>query len=186
MKDDKGFEETTATESEAERNRRYCLSKHCLLISKGDLFGVAPLIPCIERMKYMDKPNIEAWRNEHQMLLSCRQALTNDYAISKAYHGRNLITFLDDIINKFGFDRVSAVLAHTIRHAEWDGRYYSSVKEWARNHEPISQAPVQRENDNEFYDLCINEHPVILNDAARMLMTRQQEIQHPQRKELER
>ena len=45
MKDDKGFEETKATKSEVKRNRRYCLSKHCLLGTKGDLLVAQPLKP---------------------------------------------------------------------------------------------------------------------------------------------
>lgn len=38
----------------------------------------------------------------------------------------------DEVVGKFGFDRTMTVLANTVQHYSWDGRFSSDVMEWAR------------------------------------------------------
>lgn len=78
------------------------------------------------------------------------------------------------------------MLAATINHAPWDGRYYREVKAWAVQVDPFPQFPGHQGEPRDFYELCINEHPVIVNDTARLLMQQEKELSHPTRKEPER
>ena len=130
--------------------------------------------------------NFVKWRLEFHALIDCKNAFMDDFALSHSYHDRKLPEFLKGIIDTHGKDRVRQVLATTINHASWDGRYYHAVKEWAAQVEPFPQFPEHQGESREFYEFCLNEHPVIVNDTARMLMKQEKELSHPTRKEPER
>jgi hypothetical protein len=128
----------------------------------------------------------QKWREEFRAVLDCKNAFMKDFALSRSYHDRRLPEFLKGIIKAHGQDRVCQVLASTVNHALWDGRYYRVVKEWATQVEPFPQFPGHHGEPRDFYEFCLNEHPVIVNDTARMLMKQERELSHPTRKEPER
>lgn len=130
--------------------------------------------------------NVDEWRQEFCTLIACKQAFMKDAALSRSYHDRRLPEFLHDIIQAHGQDRIRQVLATTINHASWDGRYCRAVKEWAVQVEPFPQFPGHQGEPRDFYEFCLNEHPVIVNDTARMLIRQERELSQPARKEPER
>lgn len=128
----------------------------------------------------------QKWREEFRAVLDCKNAFTKDFALSHNYHGHKIPEFLKEIIEAHGQDRVSQVLAATVNHASWDGRYYRAVKEWAAQVKPFPQFPGPQGDPRDFHEFCLNVHPVIVNDTARLFMKQEKEIANPERKEPER
>jgi hypothetical protein len=129
----------------------------------------------------------QKWREEFRAVIACKNAFMENAALSHSYYDdRKLPEFLKEIIQAHGQDRVRQVLAATVNHAPWDGRYYRSVKEWAAQVEPFPQFPGHQGEPRDFSEFCINNHPVIVNDTVRLLMNWEKELTHPKRKEPER
>jgi hypothetical protein len=128
----------------------------------------------------------QKWREEFRALIACKNAFMKNAALSRSYHDLKLPEFLKGIIVTHGQDRVRQVLAATVNHAPWDGRYDRTVKEWAARVEPFPQFPGHQGEPRDFHEFCLNVHPVIVNDTARLLMKREKELIHPKRKEPER
>jgi len=123
------------------------------------------------------------WREEFRAILDCKNAFTDNAALSRSYYDRKLPEFLNDIIQAYGQDHVRQVLAATVNHASW---YYRAVKEWAAQVAPFPQYPGHQGEPRHFFEFCLNEHPVIVNDAARLFMKLEREIANSGRKEPER
>jgi len=121
-------------------------------------------------IKSIEKEIREKWRKKFHAIIDCKNDLIKNHALSRSYHERKLPEFLKEIIDAHEQECVRQVLAATINHAPWDGRYYSEVKEWAAQVEPFPQFPGHQGELRDFYELCIDVHPVIVNDTARLLM----------------
>lgn len=128
---------------------------------------------------------IDDWRENYYFpLKDCRAAITEDHAMSMAYHDRNFPPYMETLIGTHGLERVSLILSNTIRNAEWDGRYYRDVKEWARNQPEIKQPPfLPEEKKQKFLEFCLDTHPVILNQAAKIAMQKERGIDHSKREQ---
>ncbi|MEW5920544.1 MAG: DUF3849 domain-containing protein [Bacillota bacterium] len=113
--------------------------------------------------------NADKWRQEFRAVIDCKNAFTENAALSRSYHDRKLPEFLKEIIVAHGWDRVRQVLAATVNHAPWNGRYDHTVKEWAARVEPFPQFSGHQGEPRDFYEFCLNTHPVIVNDTARLL-----------------
>ena len=121
----------------------------------------------------------DKWREEFRVIIDCKNAFSENAALSRSYHDRKLPEFLEGIIATHGHDRVQQVLAATVSHAPWDGRYDRTIKEWAARVEPFPQFPGHQGEPRDFHEFCINEHPVIVNDMARLLMKREKGLVQP-------
>jgi len=116
--------------------------------------------------------NVDDWReNYYNKLLDCRNELMTDFSLSQAYNGRTFSTYMLSFIEKHGVECVEALLANTIRTAEWDMRYDKDIKSWAKSYPEIIQPPIQSNEKIVFHALHLNEHPCILNQAARLTLT---------------
>lgn len=130
---------------------------------------------------------IDRWCDEHYFkLYDCKKAIMDDYALSHAYNNHKFKEFMEQLIGTYGLEHVSLLLSNTIREATWDGRYSSEVKAWAIHYPTIRQPPGERKEPMRFSALYLDEHPVILNQAARIAMQKEKELIHPKRKEPER
>jgi hypothetical protein len=140
---------------------------------------------------YTPFEDMEAWCAERDTLRACAKSFSSgefSVAYQNAYSRmEDRITFpeyIQSVIDKFGFERVCLVMAATVRSAPWDERYYKSVKECAANVRPFPQSPRweqhKREDDTlqpkEHTDILINSHPVYINDACRLLTSREREM----------
>lgn len=130
----------------------------------------------------MNDELVQKWREEFRAILDCKNAFMENLALSQSYHDRRLPEFLKTIIEAHGQERVRQVLAATINHASWDGRYYRPVKEWAAQVEPYPQYPGHQGETRHFHEFCLNDHPVM----AQLLMMQERELSHTARKEPER
>ena len=128
----------------------------------------------------------QQWREEFHAVIDCTKACTESGALSNSYFKHKLPEFLKGIIQKHGISFVRQALATSINHASWDGRYNHEVKAWATKVEPFPQFPGHAGEPRDFHEFCINAHPVILNDLARLLMKQEKELVHSAHKEPER
>ncbi len=119
----------------------------------------------------MEFNNVDDWRKQYyNKLLACRNEIMTDFSMSKSYNGRTFKAYMEQLIGTHGKDCVSILLSNTIRSADWDGRYDRDIKAWAKFYPEISQPPIDLKEKMVFHALHLNEHPCILNQAARITM----------------
>ena len=100
---------------------------------------------------------LDEWRVSHQVNIACAAAI--DKAVRENFDGMHLSSDIaENACREFGIDRVKWVLANTIQHADWDGRYRPDNKNWAKE----TYIPRGKENDNTT-DFILQSHPEIVN-----------------------
>ena len=72
----------------------------------------------------------DEWRESYLENCDCARAI--ERAIDEHYDGQRLNSCAQEIIYRYGFDRVNFVLAATVRQGTHDGRYSEDNKNWAR------------------------------------------------------
>ena len=96
----------------------------------------------------------ELSRLEHGQRLECKKDI--DALIAEKFNGfvlpRNTA---DEIIDKYGIDCVEFVLANTVTHFDYDGRFSQNNKEWAKG--------IVAENEWQNNDLILSSHPAVLD-----------------------
>ena len=96
----------------------------------------------------------ELSRLEHGQRLECKKDI--DALIAEKFNGfvlpRNTA---DEIIDKYGIDCVEFVLANTVTHFDYDGRFSRNNKDWAKD--------IVAENEWENNDLILSSHPAVLD-----------------------
>ncbi len=114
-----------------------------------------------------DHAEMIAYRESHKLNEECRKAI--DEAIQKNFKDNHLdMGFVDGVIEKYGMERVALVFATTINEHEWDGRYKSANKEWAKTI-PMSESETER------YNCCLTAHPALIDGVADEIRQRQKE-----------
>ncbi|AHF09022.1 MULTISPECIES: DUF3849 domain-containing protein [Dehalobacter] len=130
---------------------------------------------------------VERWRDEYYLKLrDCKKAMMTNNALSHAYNCQKLKEFMEQLIGAHGLERVSLLLSNTIREVPWDERYSKEVKAWANHYPEIQPAPAEQKEPMRVFALNLYEHPVILNQAARIAMQKEKDLPHPKQKERER
>ena len=96
----------------------------------------------------------ELSRLEHGQRLECKKDI--DALIAEKFNGfvlpRNTA---DEIIDKYGIDCVEFVLANTVTHFDYDGRFSQNNKDWAKG--------IVAENEWQNNDLILSSHPAVLD-----------------------
>lgn len=105
---------------------------------------------------------LEQYRESKRHNRDCAKAI--DQAISdnhyELYH-YDLKTAAQTVVSHYGLDRVSWVLAHLVQQHEYDGRYSSAHKKWAKGFSLPHK-------DTEFY--ILNSHPTVLDGFLNRLL----------------
>lgn len=74
---------------------------------------------------------LEAYRASFRANVDCKNAI--EESISNHYSDNRLDgSCVQEVVDRFGAERVSFVLANTIQHKDWDGRISPQNKEWAK------------------------------------------------------
>ncbi len=95
----------------------------------------------------------EKERLEYQTKIACKEAV--EKAIEDYFDGYHLADDSEkDVIQEFGAERVSYVLAYTVSCLPNDGRFSEENKEWAKGIEP---------NGYGHADLLVSSHPAVLD-----------------------
>lgn len=102
----------------------------------------------------------------HRADVACGEAI--EAAINKHYSGNSLDTnkAIQEVLSRFGMERLNFVLANMVRNLAWDGRIYPQNKEWAKT----IPAPVDEERSQKF--IAFSVHSGLLNlftDSVRKL-----------------
>lgn len=103
---------------------------------------------------------IELFRASQEANIACRDAI--DTAIQEGYDGMHLHADVKGVLAEFGPERVSYVLAVTLREKTWDERFSHSNQAWA--------ATIPMAEPQERRSLClINIHSTLLNGFVGMV-----------------
>ena len=104
----------------------------------------------------------DEWRESYLENCDCARAI--ERAIDEHYDGQCLNSCAQEIIDRYGFDRVNFVLAATVRQGTHDGRYSEDNKNWARRF-----SVMDKENAWQYH---VRSHPGLVNlfvaDARRL------------------
>ena len=104
----------------------------------------------------------DEWRESYLENCDCARAI--ERAIDEHYDGQCLDPCAQEIIDRYGFDRVNFVLAATVRQGTHDGRYSEDNKKWARRF-----SVMDKENAWQYH---VRSHPGLVNlfvaDARRL------------------
>ena len=106
----------------------------------------------------------EQYRASKRANHQCKVAI--EAAVKENFDGRYLnLCAAKGVIQSYGMDRVSMILASTVQRQDWDGRYSPSNKDWAKT------VPFASPNLDE---LSLNVHPAVLNGFISLVRTEQQ------------
>ena len=109
-------------------------------------------------------PHSAAYASEHgemaqynasfQASHACKEAI--EQAIGRHYSNNRLDAeaAVNDVLERFGPDRVQYVLANTVRHKEWDGRISRDNKAWASTMPLPEGGPQDRHSEYLVVDRC--------------------------------
>ena len=113
----------------------------------------------LKTAKYAHAHNeMHDYRESHRANMECKFAING--AINSNYDGMRLQGgFEEALIDKYGMERVTFIVATTINEHLWDGRYSRDNKEWAKT---IAMS----ESEDERRDCCLNVHPAVLDGFA--------------------
>lgn len=90
---------------------------------------------------------LDVFRTSYQANVACKDAI--EKAISENYVDNRLNTTAsyDDVVSRFGAERVKFVLATTIQHKDWDQRFSRDNRAWAQA-VPMEASFGSRESDH--------------------------------------
>ena len=96
---------------------------------------------------------------EERLNISCKEAI--EEAIDGSYKGNSLDAkaAAQEVLDKFGPDRVQTVLAATVQDKEWDARFSRENKAWAQT----VPMPEGSEDGNRRSHWVVDSHPGLVN-----------------------
>ena len=104
---------------------------------------------------------LEEYRASFRANVECKNAI--EEAIAKHYSDNRLDgSCVQEVVDRFGAERVSFVLANTIQHKDWDGRISPENKEWAKA-EPVPNDFDAWHNKKTLEYSCNQAHPGLIN-----------------------
>ena len=104
---------------------------------------------------------LETYRASHRANIDCKNAIED--AISNHYRDNRFDgSCVNEVIDRFGMERVAFVLANTVQDKDWDGRISAENKAWAK------EVPVPNDDNalggrrtHEY--VCTQAHPGLIN-----------------------
>lgn len=105
---------------------------------------------------------LHLFRASYKANVACKEALEEAINGNYADNRLNTAAIYDDVVSKFGAERVKFVLATTIQHKDWDQRFSRGNRAWAQT-VPMEAGFGSREKDHSVY-YVVDTHSV-LTDA---------------------
>lgn len=104
---------------------------------------------------------LDEYRASFRANVECKNAI--EEAIANHYADNRLDgSCVKEVVDRFGAERVSFVLANTIQHKDWDGRISPENKEWAKA-EPVPN-DYNAWGEKKTREYCCNQaHPGLIN-----------------------
>ena len=94
----------------------------------------------------VERGELEQFRSSNKLNVECAKAI--DAALTKYFDDNTYDLYTAaasrEVVGKFGFDRTMAVLANTVQHFSWDGRFSRTSREWARTVPRLGDGEIDR------------------------------------------
>lgn len=111
------------------------------------------------------------YRNARRSNIACKNAI--EEAIAKHFDGMHLDeACVKEVLDQYGSERVTLVLAATVQEKVWDGRFSNANKRWALEKE----IPCEPDRWSAY---AVAAHPVILNDFINLVRQEMQKRERP-------
>ena len=108
----------------------------------------------------------EAYRQSKKENISCRDAIED--VIRKRFDGMRLASDAAKVVlEEYGAERMSYVLANTVRHFSWDTRFSVENRKWAESIPVFEDKDPWGEERNA--DFVVNSHPAVLDGFINLL-----------------
>lgn len=109
---------------------------------------------------------IEAYRQSKIENISCRDAI--EEVIRRQFDGMHLASDAAKVVlEEYGAERMSYVLANTVRHFSWDNRFSVENRKWAESIPVFEDQDPWGEEKN--VDFVVNSHPAVLDGFINLL-----------------
>ncbi len=127
-------------------------------------YSIKPLY--LQSQTYAREHNeIFDYYKSQQANIECKRAI--DQAVSKNFDGMHLADgFENELIQKYGMERIAFIVATTINEHDYDGRYSQANKEWAKTI-PMLEVEFERRG------CCLSGHPAVLDGLASRIRDKQ-------------
>lgn len=117
------------------------------------------------------------YRQSLRANIECKHEI--DQAVNKNFDGYRLNKgFEQDLLDRFGMERVKYVLANTVQEQAWDGRYSPETKEWS-NTVTIME---EKERRHQFE---LTSHPAVLDGFIARIRAAEKEMQQKKGEEVQ-
>ena len=111
-----------------------------------------------------ENDEVDLYRTSYRLNSECKQAIHE--AIADNYDGMYLgDDAVDQVVRQYGVERVGYILANTLHHKSYDGRFSHSNKEWA---EQVSTPEHDADRMTFRTDWVVDSHPAILDGFTTM------------------
>lgn len=111
-----------------------------------------------------ENDEVDLYRTSYRLNSECKQAIQE--AIADNYDGIYLgDDAVDQVVRQYGMERVGYILANTLHHKSYDGRFSHSNKEWA---EQVSTPEHNADRMTFRADWVVDSHPAILDGFVTM------------------
>ena len=111
-----------------------------------------------------ENDEVDLYRTSYRLNRECKQAIHE--AIADNYDGMYLGDgAVDQVVRQYGMERVGYILANTLYHKSYDGRFSHGNKEWA---EQVSTPEHNAERMTFRTDWVVDSHPAILDGFVTM------------------
>ncbi|MBR3796300.1 MAG: DUF3849 domain-containing protein [Clostridia bacterium] len=108
---------------------------------------------------------LEQFRQSNVANIACRAAI--EKAIAENFDGMRLrADAAEPVLSEFGAERVMFVLANTVQHKDWDGRFSRENKAWAAAFSIEPDAVMGMDRRLQF---VVNSHPAVLDGFIHMV-----------------
>ena len=111
-----------------------------------------------------ENDEVDLYRTSYRLNCECKQAIQE--AIADNYDGMYLGDgAVDQVVRQYGMERVGYILANTLHHKNYDGRFSPGNKEWA---EQVSTPEHNADRMTFRTDWVVDSHPAILDGFVTM------------------
>lgn len=111
-----------------------------------------------------ENDEVDLYRTSYRLNCECKQAIQE--AIADNYDGMYLGDgAVDQVVRQYGMEHVGYILANTLHHKNYDGRFSPGNKEWA---EQVSTPEHNADRMTFRTDWVVDSHPAILNGFVTM------------------
>ena len=111
-----------------------------------------------------ENDEVDLYRTSYRLNRECKQAIHE--AIADNYDGMYLGNgAVDQVVRQYGMERVGYILANTLHHKSYDGRFSRRNKEWA---EQVSTPEHNADRMTFRTDWVVDSHPAILDGFVTM------------------